>query len=94
MQDSLAGRAESIDLFGFSQGELVGKRERFVDRLLAGVSGDVSDGAVQFAALVGAALHRKARDVFYPGTRRPSLCYGNRRRDGRPRIAAPRYPQS
>ncbi|MFZ0157809.1 MAG: ATP-binding protein [Kineosporiaceae bacterium] len=36
MQDSLAGRAESLDLFGFSQGELSGRRERFVDRLLAG----------------------------------------------------------
>lgn len=36
MQDSLAGRAESVDLFGFSQGELAGRRERFVDRLLAG----------------------------------------------------------
>ncbi|MBL8929165.1 MAG: ATP-binding protein [Kineosporiaceae bacterium] len=36
MQDSLAGRAESVDLFGFSQGEQSGRRERFVDRLLAG----------------------------------------------------------
>lgn len=36
MQDSLAGRAESVHLFGFSQGELSGRRERFVDRLLAG----------------------------------------------------------
>lgn len=35
-EDSLAGRAESIDLFGFSQGEIVGHREQFVDRLLAG----------------------------------------------------------
>jgi uncharacterized protein len=37
MQDSLAGRTETIDLFGFSQGELRGVRERFVDRALAGV---------------------------------------------------------
>jgi uncharacterized protein len=36
MQDSLAGRAENVDLFGFSQGELAGVRERFVARLLAG----------------------------------------------------------
>lgn len=45
MQDSLAGRAESVDLFGFSQGELAGRRERFVDRLLAGetFSGHRSD---------------------------------------------------
>jgi predicted AAA+ superfamily ATPase len=36
MQDSLAGRAESIDLHGFSQGELTGVHEHFVDRLLSG----------------------------------------------------------
>jgi predicted AAA+ superfamily ATPase len=38
MQDSLAGRAENVDLYGFSQGEIAGDRERFVDRLLAGES--------------------------------------------------------
>lgn len=38
MQDSLAGRAESVDLFGFSQGELAHHHERFIDRLLAGES--------------------------------------------------------
>ncbi len=36
MQDSLAGRAENIDLYGFSQGELEGVREQFVDRILSG----------------------------------------------------------
>jgi predicted AAA+ superfamily ATPase len=35
-EDSLAGRAESIELFGFSQGEIAGHREQFVDRLMAG----------------------------------------------------------
>lgn len=35
-QDSLAGRAESVELHGFSQGELAGHAERFIDRLLAG----------------------------------------------------------
>lgn len=35
-EDSLAGRAESLDLFGFSQGELAGVTETFTDRLLAG----------------------------------------------------------
>jgi hypothetical protein len=34
-QDSLAGRAETIELHGFSQGELAGHQERFIDRLLA-----------------------------------------------------------
>lgn len=36
MHDSLAGRAENVDLYGFSQGEIVGVREQFVDRLLTG----------------------------------------------------------
>jgi len=34
--DSLAGRAESVELYGFSQGELEGHRERFIDRLMDG----------------------------------------------------------
>jgi len=36
MQDSLAGRAENLDLFGFSQGELSRARETFIDRVLDG----------------------------------------------------------
>ncbi len=35
-EESLAGRAETVVLYGLSQGELVGRREDFVDRLLAG----------------------------------------------------------
>lgn len=35
-EDSLAGRAEGIELHGFSQGEIAGRRERFIDRVLAG----------------------------------------------------------
>ncbi|MGL5930457.1 MAG: ATP-binding protein [Dermatophilaceae bacterium] len=38
MADSLAGRAEDIELYGFSQGEIAGERETFVDRLLSGQS--------------------------------------------------------
>ena len=34
VHDSLAGRAETIELFGFSQGELAGHRETFVDRII------------------------------------------------------------
>lgn len=37
-EDSLAGRAESIELHGFSQGEIAGKPEHFIDELLGGVS--------------------------------------------------------
>lgn len=36
VEDSLAGRAETIELHGFSQGELAGQREGFIDRLLSG----------------------------------------------------------
>lgn len=36
IEDSLAGRTESIELHGFSQGELTGHTERFIDRLLTG----------------------------------------------------------
>lgn len=35
-EDSLAGRAESLELFGFSQGELDGVTETFIDRLFDG----------------------------------------------------------
>lgn len=35
-QDSLAGRTESIELHSFSQGEIGGHRERFIDRFLTG----------------------------------------------------------
>ena len=34
-EESLAGRAETIVLYGFSQGELAGHREDFIDRALA-----------------------------------------------------------
>jgi predicted AAA+ superfamily ATPase len=35
-EESLAGRAETVVLYGFSQGELSGNREDFVDRVMAG----------------------------------------------------------
>lgn len=35
-EESLAGRAETVVLYGLSQGELNGHREDFIDRLLAG----------------------------------------------------------
>lgn len=36
IEDSLVGRTESIELHGFSQGEIARHTERFVDRLLSG----------------------------------------------------------
>lgn len=35
-QESLAGRAETVPLYGLSRGEVVGKQEDFVDLLMAG----------------------------------------------------------
>lgn len=35
-EDSLAGRAESVELHGLSQGELAGRHETFIDRVLDG----------------------------------------------------------
>ena len=37
VSETLAGRIERFELWPFSQGELTGRRESFVDRLLAGV---------------------------------------------------------
>ncbi len=39
-QESLAGRAETVVLYGLSQGELAGRREDFASRLLAGNSAE------------------------------------------------------
>ena len=36
IEDSLAGRAESVDLFGFSQGERAGFKEHFLERAFEG----------------------------------------------------------
>ncbi len=36
IEDSLAGRAESVELFGLSQGELRGHQERFIDTAFSG----------------------------------------------------------
>lgn len=36
VQDSLAGRTESIELHSFSQGEIASRTEHFIDRLLSG----------------------------------------------------------
>lgn len=44
--DALPGRVDYVRLWPFSQGELAGRRERFIDRLLAGEVPDVRDGPV------------------------------------------------
>lgn len=40
-QESLAGRAETVVLYGLSRGEIEGKREDFVDLLMAGDTGQL-----------------------------------------------------
>lgn len=41
-KESLAGRAETVTLFGLSQGELAGRREDFIDRLMHGDVAELS----------------------------------------------------
>lgn len=50
VKDSLAGRAEYLRLYPFSQGELLGRRETFVDRLANG----------EFPQITGAPVGRSA----------------------------------
>jgi predicted AAA+ superfamily ATPase len=44
--DALPGRVDYIRLWPFSQGELAGRRESFIDRLLAGEPPQVDDAAI------------------------------------------------
>lgn len=53
ISESLTGRAERIELWPLSQGELRGCRERFVDRLLAGRVPDVTGRPTGRAAISG-----------------------------------------
>jgi uncharacterized protein len=41
-QESLAGRAETVPLYGLSRGELAGKQEDFIDLLMVGDAGALS----------------------------------------------------
>lgn len=70
--DSLAGRAETVELHGLSQGERRGRRERFIDRLLGGdlllgVDGDLHRSAILELACAGGYPEASARP---PGRRR------------------------
>jgi predicted AAA+ superfamily ATPase len=72
-QESLAGRAETIELFGLSQGELSGRVETLIDRLLAGDDSAVRSGSfdmtrAQYAELVCAGSYPEPR--LRKGTRR------------------------
>jgi len=72
-QESLAGRAETVELFGLSQGELSGHVETFIDRLLAGDGRAVRSGTfsltrTQYADLICAGSYPEPR--LRKGTRR------------------------
>jgi uncharacterized protein len=49
ISESLAGRIEILELWPFSQGELNGRRDRFVDELFAGRPGRLAVGALSRA---------------------------------------------
>lgn len=54
--DSLAGRAVSLDLFGLSQGELLGRRDDFIARVLGFDDGDTVTSTFRrsdYAAVIG-----------------------------------------
>lgn len=78
MQDSLAGRAENVDLYGFSQGELTDVRDRFIDRVLSGERflGYESDlGRADYLEIVCAGSYPEA--VSRPAGRRRSAWFDN-----------------
>ncbi len=63
--DSLAGRAISIDLFGLSQGELVGRVDDFVGRVLNIADGDdhtTTWRRADYAAAIGRGAYPELRD--------------------------------
>ncbi|HLM85288.1 MAG TPA: ATP-binding protein [Solirubrobacteraceae bacterium] len=67
--DALPGRVDYVHLWPFSQGELIGRRESFIDRLFAGeaphiVDAEVGRGAYAARIVAGGfsdAQHRSAR---------------------------------
>lgn len=66
-QESLAGRAETVELYGLSQGELAGRVESFIDRLLAGDAAQLRTGSfwltrVDYADLLCAGSYPEPRE--------------------------------
>lgn len=65
-QESLAGRAETVELYGLSQGELHGRKESFIDRLMAGDqeslrSGSFTRSRADYAELICAGSYPEPR---------------------------------
>lgn len=72
-EESLAGRAETVVLYGFSQGELAGNREDFVDRALSG-------DAKKLAARSGTLTRTEYLELVCAGGYPEPLARGTRRR--------------
>jgi hypothetical protein len=74
-QESLAGRAETVELFGLSQGEVNGRVETLIDRLLDGDSSAIRAGEfwltrAQYAEIICAGSYPEPR--LRTGVRRRS----------------------
>lgn len=66
-QESLAGRAETVELFGLSQGELNARVETFIDRLLTGDDQAVRSGTfalsrAEYAEIICAGSYPEPRE--------------------------------
>jgi len=68
IHDSLAGRAETVELFGFSQGELAGQPDHFADRIF----GDMLPVGWRSDASRGDYLERACVGAYPEAVRRPS----------------------
>ena len=77
VQDSLAGRAETIELFGFSQGELRGVRERFVDRVMSEVLPVSWESAMSRPDYIEAACIGSYPEVVFRSERRRGAWFGS-----------------
>ena len=77
VQDSLAGRAETIELFGFSQGELRGVRERFVDRVMSEVLPVSWESAMSRPDYIEAACIGSYPEAVFRSERRRGAWFGS-----------------
>lgn len=73
-EESLAGRAETVVLYGLSHGELAGYREDFVDRLLAG-------DQVALSARTGTQSREEYLEIICAGSYPEPLTRTGRRRN-------------
>lgn len=75
VHDSLAGRAETIELFGFSQGELRGIRETFIDHLISAVLPIAWESSMTRADYLNAACAGSYPEAVFRSPRRRSVWF-------------------